>query len=1170
MLIIMIRCANILLLFAILNFGIPRVYAQQISAPRAQALQFIENANQWPEQVLYRTEVNGMRIYLEKNGFTFDVFDEDAVKHTQGGQTPQIMLRHAYQMQFIGAKNQIPVSAAKPGNAYYNFLIGNDPTKWASHVKGYAEVLYDNVYAGIDMRVYSSGDHLKYDFIVQPGANVDEIQMQYSGLYDILVKDGQLHLVTAIDTLTELQPYAWQVKQNKVVAVVCNYQVEQNVVSFYFPDGYDRNYELIIDPELVFGSYSGSTTDNWGYTATFDVDGNLFGGGAAFGGGYPTTVGAFDLSYSGGDTDVSISKWNATGTDLIYSTFIGGTNAELPHSMMATNDKELVIYGTTSSSNFPISAGAYDNSFNGGTSVTVDGIFFSGGTDIYVVKLNADGSALLGSTFVGGTGNDGLNIAAGYTTHYNYGDFIRGEVIVDAFENIYVASNTVSSSFPTTPGVFQSALAGGQEGVLFKLTPNCSALTWSSFIGGSAEEGAYSMKLTSTGQLVVGGGTASSDFPVTPGAWDETYSGGVTDGFVSIISPDGTTLEYSSFAGTNNYDQVYFVETDADDNIYITGQTKGVWTVTAGVYSEAGGKQFITKLEPDLSAIMYSTVFGSGGSAVNISPSAFLVDQCENVYVSGWGGSVNQGYNFSTGSTVGMTITPDAIQSTTDGSDFYFFVVSKNAVDLVFASYFGGPVSPEHVDGGTSRFDKAGAIYQAVCAGCWGLDDFPTTAGAWSEVNGSSLCNLGVAKIEFNIAGVYAEAVADPSFIGCVPFDVDFINTSAEAEDYIWDFGDGSPLNYSFEPAHTYTEPGTYEVMLIVIDSLTCNIADTAYLTVTVLSEDIEADFEYVLAENCDSLTATLSTLGTYNPTTVFEWDFGDGLTSDEQNPEHAYYEPGSYTITLIVSDPFSCNAADTFSLNIEYLYEFNTGFTAEALGCLPVEATFTPLTETADTYIWIFGDGAVDTTGATTHIYTEPGIYEVSLIAILCGVPDTLTQEVIIDGWPVAYFDAYPEYAIIQTPTVFTNLSTNAVTYEWNYGDGTTSTDKNGYHVYEEEGVYTVCLTATNSNGCSDVYCRTVEVVNEGAVGIPNAFSPNGDGVNDVIYIKGFGFDEIQLLIFNRWGELVFQTNDRSVGWDGTYKGQMQETEVYVYVLTGSFLDGKPIELKGNISLLQ
>ena len=1153
-----------------LFFGVQPLCAQQISVPHAQPIKFLENKHQWPEQVLYRAELGGMRVYLEQSGFMFDLFDEDAVKHTQPGQTSQIIQRHAYRMQFLAARSAIPVVASMPGNEYYNFILGNDPSKWASRVHAYGEVLYDDVYTQIDMRVYSSGSNLKYDFIVHPGAHVEDIRMQYTGLYAVLVQDNQLQLVTALDTVKEMRPYAWQKINGKVVPVPCLYQVDENIVSFQFPEGFDRNFELIIDPELVFGSYSGSTTDNWGYTATFDSEGNLFGGGAAFGGGYPTTVGAYTTTFSGGDTDLGISKWNATGTDLLFSTYIGGTKSELPHSMMATADNELVIYGTTSSNNFPITAGAYDASFNGGSTVTVDGIDFSGGSDIYVLKLNADGTALLGSTFIGGTGNDGLNIAPGYTTHYNYGDFIRGEVIVDAFENIYVASNTVSTNFPTTAGVFQPAISGDQEGVVFKLAPNCSALTWSSYIGGSEEEGAYSMKLTSLGQLVVGGGTASNDFPVTAGAWDTTYSGGVTDGFVSIISPDGTTLEYCTFAGTNNYDQVYFVETDADDNIYITGQTKGVWPVTAGVYTEPNGKHFITKLEPDLSAIMYSMVFGNGGSAINISPSAFLVDQCENVYVSGWGGIVNQGYNISTGFTVDMTITPDAIQSTTDGSDFYFFVISKNAIDLVFASYFGGPASPEHVDGGTSRFDKAGAIYQAVCAGCWGLDDFPTTPGAWSEVNGGSLCNLGVAKIEFNIAGVYAEAVADPSFIGCVPFDVDFINTSAEAEDYIWDFGDGSPLNYSFEPSHTFTEPGTYEVMLIVIDSLTCNIADTAYLTVTVLSEDIEADFDYTLAENCDSLTATLNALGIYNPTTEFEWDFGDGTTSDEQNPEHAYYEPGSYTITLIVTDPFSCNAADTFSLSIDYLYEFNTGFTAEALGCLPVEATFTPLSETADTYIWLFGDGTSDTAAATTHIYTEPGIYTVSLIAVLCGVPDTLTQEVIIDGWPTAFFDAYPEYAIINTPTVFTNLSTNAVTYEWNYGDGTTSIDKNGYHVYEEEGVYTVCLTATNTNGCSDVYCRTVEVVNEGAVGVPNAFSPNGDGINDMIFIKGFGFDEIQLLIFNRWGELVFQTNDRSVGWDGTYKGQLQETEVYVYVLTGRFLDGKPIELKGNISLLQ
>lgn len=1177
--IVQLRLSKIALLLPALVSVCSLATAQQIKVPHAQPVKYIENKNQWPEQVLYAAESGGQKIYLEKNTFTFDLADADHVRaalHAHRGPSIQPsevinIQRHAYKLQFVGARENVQVTQNGRSHEYYNYLLGNDPEHWGKKAYGYTDITYHALYNDIDLHVYSSGTNFKYDFILEPGADAAQIQLFYAGVNGLLLQDDQLLVVTAVDTLREMRPYAWQKINGQTVPVACNYVIDGNAVHFDFPEGYNKNLELIIDPELVFGSYSGSSADNWGYTATYDDAGNLYGGGIVFGSGYPITVGAYMSSYQGGATDIGISKFTADGTDLIYSTYLGGNSSELPHSLMATAGSELVIYGTTGSADFPITPGAYDNSFNGGTSVVVDFLInFNAGIDIYVAKLSADGTTLIASTYVGGSDNDGMNLATGFTTQYNYGDFVRGEVITDAAENVYVASSTTSDDFPTTAGVFQPALSGDQEGVVFKLNNTLSALTWCSYIGGDQEDGAYSMKLNSLDELIVGGGTASSDFPVTAGVWDDSYSGGITDGWVARISADGSALVASTFAGTNNYDQVYFVETDETDNVYITGQTRGTWIVTPGVYEEANGKQFITKLEPDLSAVMYSTRFGSGGSAVNISPSAFLVDDCENVYVSGWGGSVNTGYNFATGYTTGMTTTPDALQASTDGDDFYFFVLSKDAIDLLFASYFGGPSSPEHVDGGTSRFDKEGAIYQAVCAGCWGLDDFPTTAGAWSEVNGSSLCNLGVAKINMNVAGVYAAALAEPSFIGCTPFDVDFINTSTDAEDYIWDFGDGSPLNYTFEPAHTYLDPGTYEVMLVVIDSTTCNIADTAYLTVQVLSDSIDATFEALYNEDCDSLLVTLNTLGTFLPSATFTWDFGDGTTSTEQNPQHVYYDPGAYTITLIVEDPTSCNGLDTFELSINYLYEFNSGFVSEALGCLPVEASFSANFTDGDAYIWLFGDGTVGGGQDTSHVYTMPGTYTVSLITFNCGIPDTISQPVVIDGLPYAYFDDYPERVIVHTTVEFTNLSTNAVSYFWDFGDGGTSTEVNGRHIFTELGTYTVCLTATNSNGCSDTYCRQVIVEASGAVGVPNAFTPNGDGANDILVVKGFGFAKMQFMVFNRWGELVFQTDDPRAGWDGTYRGKEQEMEVYVYVLEGSFADGNTFNLKGNVTLLR
>src|SRR5690606_23150012 len=209
----------------------------------------------------------------------------------------------------------------------------------------------------------------------------------------------------------------------------------------------------------------------------------------------------------------------------------------------------------------------------------------------------------------------------------------------------------------------------------------------------------------------------------------------------------------------------------------------------------------------------------------------FLVDVCGFIYASGWGGSVNTSWNSLTGNTFGMPITANAFQSTTDGSDFYFIVLGPDATYLEYATYFGGNGSAEHVDGGTSRFDKRGAIYQADCAGCGGNSLFPTTPGVWSNINRSTNCNLGAIKFDFQISGIDVAVAASPTQ-GCAPLTVQFTDNLNSALTHFWDFGDGNTANIK-TPTHTFTQPGTYNVMLVGYDDQACAgvlLTDTAYI----------------------------------------------------------------------------------------------------------------------------------------------------------------------------------------------------------------------------------------------------------------------------------------------------------------------------------------------------
>ena len=1143
--------------------------------------EFVPNLGQWEEDFLYRVEVPNGALFLEEDRFTWNLqnledLQQFAAQKENGQMDVPVEVRgHAFQVRFPGAdsRNIEPLSAAKPH--YRNYFLGDNRSRWIGQVPLYEGVRYENLWPGIDLEIYNHLTELKYDFRVQPGAPVGGIRMEYPNDVNLSIKDGKLLIESGAGVIEELRPVAWQHVggEEKIKPVGINWKINGQTASFELTDDYDSRLPLIIDPVFEFGTFTGALSDNWGYTATWDADGHLYGGGIVFGPDYPVTMGAYQEVWAGGSggfqIDVGITKYTPDGSGIVWSTFLGGSGNELPHSLVVNDNNELFVYGTTSSSDFPTSLGAADDSFAGGPAINVTAIDFVG-TDIYVSRFSADGSSLLGSTYVGGSGNDGMNIAA--ELHSNYGDHARGEIVLDPTGAPVIASSTTSPDFPTTPGAWSNLPQGGQDGVIFRLDANLTTLTSSTYFGGSNDDGSYSTKLAQTGEVLVCGGSRSFDLPTSLDAVEPTYLGGLVDGYAARLSADLSTVNACTYLGGSLYDQTYFIERDANDFVYVTGQSRDGFPISSGVYANPGSAHFIAKLSSDLGSFEYSTVFGDGTNTVNISPTAFLVDICENVYVSGWGGTTNAFFNPDAGFTNGLPTTADALQSTTDGSDFYFFVLSKNGISNLYSSYFGGNGSSEHVDGGTSRFDPEGVIYQAVCAGCGGSDLFPTTPGAWSESNGSTNCNLGTAKIRFDLSGVRADSDALPSINGCAPFTVDFNNVSTGAVDYIWDFGDGSAGSTVFEPTHTFVLPGTYSVQLVAIDSNSCNIADTSYVTIVVGIDSISANFDLSDTRNCDTLWADFSDLSQTLPgTTNYFWDFGDGTTSnDTTDVSHIYTTPGTYTVQLILSDSNSCNLRDTFSIVIEYAAGFASNFTVDYEGCIPVLALFENDFEDGDSYTWDFGDGNTGSGLNLTHTYNSAGTFVVTLSTEFCGITETSTANIDVPADPIAFFADEPAAAIINTPVTFINLSSFATSYIWDFGDGSTSADVSPTHSFAGEGEWTVCLTARNGFGCEDVYCRTIRIESDGVVDMPTAFTPNGDGINDLFSIAGFGFQSVQFRIFNRWGELVFETDNPDQGWDGTFRGVLQEMDVYTWTLKVVFANRRTENLQGNLTLIR
>lgn len=1158
-------------------------------------VEYIPNLGQWDAPFIYKSNHAPCDFFLTKTGYRVLLSDPQNtqildLKHHNREKKEGILKYHAYDVQFLGSNPNTTFSEEKIQSHYYNYYQGKESRRWKQGVHPSLVVNYTNLYPDIDMRVYSENLNIKYDLIVKPNADYKNIKIKYSGLDKIYVKDNKLFLVTSLGTHTELQPYTYQFVDGEKVEIPCEYVLENDVISFRLKKNHNSKLPLYIDPTLVFSTLTASTADNWGFTATFDSSGNLYAGGitgysypnpGAYSGNFPTTPGAFQTNFNGGGPggmgniyryDATITKFNPTGTALIYSTYLGGSDNDQPQSLIVDHNDNLIVAGRTYSPDFPTSQGCYDPTYNGGA-------------DIFVFKFSPSG-AMLASTYIGGSGDDAVNVSPDEMTitpndlKHNYSDDARSEVIVDSNNNIYLVAATTSSDFPMAMPA-QNTIGGMQDGVAIELNPTCSNLLWGTYIGGSQNDAAYVITLNKKNQneIYVAGGTMSSNFPTTPGTINPTYQGGI-DGFVVRYNNSNKTIVASTFIGTNAYDQVYGIQTDDSNRVYIVGQTQGAYPVTPGVWSIPNSSQFFSIISKNLTSYIHSTVFGTGTTATtNIAPNAFMIDKCQNVYMSGWGGPVIPS---NPGSTFNLPVTPDAIKLTTDGSDFYFLVVGKNLATFMYGSFFGqnGGVG-EHVDGGTSRFDDKGVIYQAICAACGGSQIYPTTPGVWGPTNLSTNCNLGALKIAFNFQNPNAIASATGSTEGCTPLTIQFQNTSTSATSYSWDFGDGSPIDNTINPTHTYSIPGTYTLTLIASNPNGCTATtDTTHLVIKVKDDSLFASFNYIKIDSCGPFSAQFTNTSHYNhgipaANANYHWDFGDGTIYNGQIPPlHTFPAASSYTVTLTMTDTSVCNSPQTYQLVVDFTTNIvKAAFVIPDTVCMPALISFLDQSTNATSWNWSFGDGNTSTQTNPSNQYNAPGTYTVVLISgnpNTCNKFDSIKKTITILPMPHADFSWTPNPPEPNKPNKFTNLSTGAINYLWNFGDGNTSTDKDPIHIYEKDGTYTVCLTATNEWGCRDTVCKSVRGIVIPLVDVPTGFSPNGDGVNDYVYVKGYGIEKMMFRIFNRWGEKVFETSDKKIGWDGRYKGVMQEMEVYPYTLSVEFFDGTKTTKSGNITLLK
>ncbi|MEZ0486431.1 DUF7948 domain-containing protein [Fibrella aquatica] len=1061
--------------FLLLCFALFLTYLSCSATPgnRTTGIVFVENKGQWNSDVLFRADLPGGYLFLKKNGLHYSFYDsrETARRHAAPAPTEPVLptiRAHGVEVSLLNQTGHARIEGINPVGTFYSYFTGKDPSRWAGGVRGFPEIIYHDVYPGINLRIYAYYQTLKYEFVVQPGANPAVIKLAYSGADQLSLTDNRLIIKTSVNEFRENAPYSFVTRAEKATEVPTRWALDGQVARFEFPTGYDSTQTLTVDPELVFTTFSGSIADNFGHAATYDSEGNTYIAGSIWGANFPITTGAFRVDFAG-QTDVGVMKFSADGSRLVYAVTLGGAGADLPHSTVVNSKGELIVMGSTASPNFPTSPGAFQRTLTsrpgGGTSVYGTFLTYQVASDLFITRIQSEGRSLVSSTFLGGSDNDGLNLFPTPSTNVlNYADEFRGEIIVDQNDDVYLASTSQSTNFPVTDG---SSLSGFSDGVVCRLSADLTQLRWSTRIAGNSTDEAHGLRLSPDGSLYVCGTTYSTNLGTT-GSLQPSLAG-LNDGYLArLINGKITAFTY---LGTPFSDVADLVDIGPDNIPHVLGLTKGRYPVSADVYNNARSGQFIHALSPDLTRTVFSTIIGTAralqtnGSITgpDIAPTAFLVNACGNIYIAGWGGSVNinNGYNpFST--TTGLPVTVDAYKATTSGSNFWIGVLERGAKSLLYATFMGDNRSPanatddgDHVDGGTCRFDRDGTIYHAACSCRTNL--FPATATAWSKTRGNASCNNIAFKFDtdkLQAAFDTYEGTKKNVIQGCAPLTLNFQNTSIGGRRYEWQIAGAVQSTDPRSTVYTFDKPGQYVIKLRAYNPLNCKLVDSTQQVINVFPSAFRISKDTTL---CADRPVSLTAQGGV----TYLWSPAAGL-SNPASASIVVTAKATTTYSVSITNEYGCSVNRTVTVGTDNSFLPNIQVESKPDCSKPTRLAFTNSTVGADQFLWVMGNG------------------------------DSLRTRV-------------PE----------------------NFR-------------YPRSGTYEIVVTATKKDCALSL---KLPIIYEDFSQIPNTITANEDGKNDVFDV---GFSGAKLDIYNRWGKLLFKTDNYANDW-----GRKTPHGTYFYLLT-------------------
>jgi hypothetical protein len=677
-----------------------------------QNLVFIENKGQWDSEVLYLCRLGGMDAWIKNDGVSYTFYENDKKKMDEEG----FQKGHRVNFELVSGNADTRVESIPMQGTYYNYLIGNDVSKHRVKVPVHREVIVKNIYDNIDIRYYFDSSYLRFDFIAAPKADISRIAFKLIGQDETTMNNhGDLILKTNVGEVSIAGLKTFQSNQE----LIPSHFVKSSDIWTINVDNYDNTRALIIDP-LVFSTFIGGSIFDVSYKTAINEKGELFITGETQSSDYDNTPGAFQRT-NAGMRDVFVSRLNETGTALIYSTYLGGSSDDYGHGIAVDNSGNVYVTGRTNSTNFPVTQGAFQTVYGGGT------------VDVFVTKLNPEGTSLVYSTFIGGALADQANAIA-----------------VDNEGHAYITGWTSSLNYRITQGAFQTTNGGTNSSAdvfVTKVNPAGNGLVYSTYIGGTGNDYGNDITIDADGNAYItgytqsGGTTATTNYDFTAGAFQTKNDGGF-DAIVTKVNNNGTALLFSTYLGGSGTDMGNGIFVDQNRDVYVIGYTASTnFDVTPNAYRTAhnGGFQgndiFITKFNSTGSQLVFSTYVGGNGQDTG---SDLAVDAGGNVFFTGQTTSAN------------FPVSSDALQSTYGGGSFDAVVgkLSPAGTELLYSGFLGGSLT----DNGTSiKLDRQGNV---LVTGTTNSTDFVTTAQAHKTTN-TGLNEIFVAKLNLGaITGI--------------------------------------------------------------------------------------------------------------------------------------------------------------------------------------------------------------------------------------------------------------------------------------------------------------------------------------------------------------------------------------------------------------------------------